>query len=127
VSIRLISDWGEIDREVDRISRMPDPATIARLDAILSAGFAATQAAVHIRTGSLKSSGDKSTEFQRATKEWKGEISYGGVSLGPNNPVDYAIYEQRREPDEHGDHDFMRPLSAYHIAYIDALLKGLAP
>lgn len=127
MTVRLRSRWDGIDRELDRIASMPTPAMIQRLDRVLDSQFAATQAAVHVRTGSLKSSGDKSSSFHQATKEWKGQISYGGVSLGPNNPVDYAIYEKRREPDEHGDHDFMRPVSAYNIAYIDALLKGLAP
>lgn len=127
MTVRLRSRWDGIDRELDRIASMPTPAMIQRLDRVLDAQFGATQAAVHVRTGSLKSSGDKSSAFHQATKEWRGQISYGGVSLGPNNPVDYAIYEKRREPDEHGDHDFMRPVSAYNIAYIDALLKGLAP
>lgn len=127
MTIRIRSRWGPIDRELNRIGNMPDARTIAQLDRVLSAGFKATQAAVHVKTGSLKSSGEKDSAFQQATKEWKGEISYGGVSLGPNNPVDYAIYEMRRHPDELGDHDFMRPLSAYHLAFLDALLKGLAP
>lgn len=127
MTIILRSDWSGIDRELDRISRLPGPATIARLDAVLAAGFAATQAKVHRRTGSLASSGASESEFIRATKEWKGQISYGGPSLGVNNPVDYAIYEQRRKPDEHGDHDFMAPLAAYHLAYIDVMLKALNP
>lgn len=127
MTVRLKSNWGRIDRELDRLGNLPDPAMVERLDRVLTAGFEATQAAVHVRTGSLKSSGQKESDFQVATKEWKGEISYGGVSLGPNNPVDYAIYEKAREPDEHGDHDFMRPLAPYHLAFLDAMLKGLAP
>lgn len=127
MTIRLRSNWNRIDRELDRLERMPDPAMIERLDRVLESGFAATQAAVHIQTGSLKSSGDKSSVFHQATKEWVGEISYGGPSLGPNNPVDYAIYEMRRDPDERGDHDFMQPLAPYHLAFLHAMLKGLEP
>ena len=125
--IHIESNWTEIDTEIDRILGMPGPKAKALLDTVLDTGFAKTQAAVHVQTGSLKSSGDKKSDIDKFDKKWEGEIQYGGPSLGPNNPVDYAIYEKRREPDEHGDHDFMRPVSAYNIAYIDALLKGLAP
>lgn len=134
MTIILRSRWRDIDKHLDHLANLPDPALIARLDAILGAGFQATQDTVHVVTGSLKSSGRKSTEFQRATREWKGEISYGGVSLGPNNPVNYAIYEAARgvggaggESDARGNHNFMSPLSTLHLAYIDAMLKAMHP
>lgn len=134
MTIRIRSNWRGIDRELARLARMPDPAMIARLDRVLDSGFKATQAAVHVRTGSLKSSGEKSSKFQQATKEWRGKISYGGVSLGPNNPVDYAIYEKQRgtggaggESDAQGSHDFMSPLNPYQLAFLAAIKKGLAP
>jgi hypothetical protein len=134
VTVRLRSNWRGIDQELDRLDRLPDARTIAMLDSVLAAGFAATQAAVHVQTGSLKSSGDSHSEFLQATKEWKGEISYGGASLGPNNPVNYAIYEAARgiggaggASDAQGDHNFMAPLSASHLAYVKAMLKALNP
>lgn len=134
MTIRIRSNWRGIDRELNRLARMPDPAMIARLDRVLESGFQATQAAVHVQTGSLKSSGQRSSKFQQATREWRGEISYGGVSLGPNNPVSYAIYEAARgtggaggASDAKGSHNFMSPLTPYQLAFLAAIKKGLAP
>ena len=132
--IHIESDWDSIDREIDRIASMPGPKTKALLDTVLDTGFALTQAAVHVQTGSLKSSGDKKSDIDKFDKKWEGEIQYGGPSLGPNNPVDYAIYEKRRgvggaggASDAKGDHDFMAGLPALHPAWIAAVkgaLKG---
>lgn len=134
MTVVLRSNWRGIDRELDRLAAMPTPEMIAGLDRVLSAGFAATQASVHVVTGSLKSSGEKSSEFHRATKEWVGEIAYGGDSLGPNNPVDYAIYEAARgtggaggESDARGNHNFMAALTPYQVAFLAQMKKGLTP
>lgn len=131
--IRINGSYGELEREFDRLEKMPDFKTKAALDTVLRSGFAATQAAVHEETGSLKASGDSSTDTDRARARWEGNISYGGPSAGVNNPVDYAIYEQRRGvggaggiSDVKGDHDFMRPLDALDAAYIEAIVKGLS-
>jgi hypothetical protein len=76
----------------------PPYETYAELDALLSSGFAATQAHVHTRTSALRFSGSKSSKWGRHS--WSGEVSYGGEG------VKYAVYEQQRG----GDHDFMYPL-----------------
>jgi len=91
------------------------------LDAVLELGFAQTQAVVHVETGSLKSSGNSSSKSDRLTKRWEGEIQYGGPSTSINNPVDYAIYEKRRD----GAHDFFAPLHLLHPLYVSAILRGL--
>jgi len=125
--IRIESDWSEIDKELDRIIGMPDAKTQALLGAVLSEGFGITQAQVHVQTGSLKGSGKEETSTDKLDHTWEGTIEYGGPSTGPNNPVDYAIYEQRREPDEHyGNHDFMAGLGVLHEQWIAAVKKGLA-
>jgi hypothetical protein len=104
--VYLYSDWSEIDRELDRLSKMPDPETVALLDAGLAELFGFSQSVVDVVTGSLKGSGRKSSQVDRAGHTWQGEITYGGNSTGVNNPVDYAWYEQRRN----GSHDFMKPV-----------------
>lgn len=126
VSIFIRGDYRGIDREIDRIESMPDAKTTRLLDTVLQAGFKQTQAAVHRVTGSLASSGEVSARIERTRSRWHGQIAYGGRSSGVNNPVDYAIYEKRREPDEHGDHDFMRPLEDLDIPYVRAILTGLS-
>lgn len=119
MTIQIKSDWRAVERELDRLERAPELAAVY-LDAVLNKGFTATQGAVHIITGSLKSSGKKSSHFDGDT--WTGEISYGGVSLGVNNPVTYAIYEKARD----GDHDFFTPLKALDSLYVRAILKALS-
>jgi hypothetical protein len=131
--IHLSSDYTALDREIDRLGRMPDFKTVAELDAVLHQGFVKTQAAVHVETESLKASGKESSEVDKLDHAWEGEIEYGGPSLGPNNPVNYAIYEKARgaggaggPSDLKGDHDFMAPLPSLHPSYITAIKKGLA-
>lgn len=119
MTIRIDSDYRELERELDRLGKAPQKAKLY-LDAVLASGFKSTQAAVHVITGSLKSSGKSSSEMHGDT--WEGEISYGGVSLGINNPVTYAIYEKARD----GDHDFFYPLHALDSLYVKAILKALA-
>lgn len=119
MTIILKSDWRSIEREFDRLEHSAERAAVY-LDAVLNAGFRATQGAVHVITGSLKTSGKKSSSFDGDT--WRGEISYGGVSLGINNPVTYAIYEKARD----GDHDFFSPLYALDSVYVRAILRALS-
>ena len=129
--IHIESDWDSIDREIDRIASMPGPQTKALLDTVLEMGFAITQEDVHVQTGSLLSSGEKKSDVEHFDKKWEGEIKYGGVSLGPNNPVDYAIYEKRRgthwagPSSIKGDHDFFARLPTLHPAWIAAVKAGL--
>lgn len=118
MTIKIRSNWSEIERELDRLERAPVRAK-AYLDSVLATGFKATQGAVHVITGSLKSSGKKSSILWDDT--WYGEISYGGISLGVNNPVTYAIYEKARDE----DHDFLWPLRNLDSSYIAAIMMAL--
>lgn len=128
VYITIKSNWKLIDKELNRLDRVPEEAA-ANLDIVLAAGFFKTQQSVHIETGSLKSSGKVFSEFKM--NEWKGTISYGGPSTGVNNPVTYAIYEKARgttwlgPSSVKGDHDFMRPLTKMDEAWVKAIMKAL--
>lgn len=121
--IHIESNWDAIDAEIDRITKsMPTMEMKRNLDAVMELGFEATQAAVHVKTGSLKTSGKESTESSKARHRWEGEISYGGPSMSVNNPVDYAIYEKERD----GAHDFIAPMHLLHPFFVAAILKGLS-
>lgn len=104
-------------RELDRIKRIPMEA-IFDLEGMAASGFAATQAATHIITGSLKASGKLSTNYDG--KSWDMQVTYGGAAPGAVfDPVRYAIYERARG----GAHDFMAPLNAYEPKVEDILNK----
>lgn len=107
-SVKLSVDGlDEAQRELDRIKRIPLNA-IGDLEKLASSAFGATQAAVHIITGSLKLSGKLSTNFDG--KSWDMQITYGGAAPGAVfDPVRYAIYERARG----GAHDFMAPILPY--------------
>lgn len=105
-------------------SKGPDFKTIGKLEAVLDSAFAATQAYVHIITGSLKLSGKVESDYDGATGIWTGEISYGGPSGSVNDPVLYAVYEQHRSGVKAGTgHDFMTPVPA-HYPLIDKAVVG---
>ncbi len=116
--IRLISDWSEIERELDRVESLPDFKTNVKLNGVLREGYLITQADVHIESGDLKGSGKAKSEEKGKT--WTGELKYGGVSSGGD--VDYAIYEKRRG----GDHDFMRDLTLLHPMWVESIRESLA-
>lgn len=118
--ITLQSDYSDLDAELDRLERLPDFKLKRQLDNVLDHGFKKTQAEVHIITGSLKSSGKKTSDIQG--DEWVGEIRYGGPSKGINNPVDYAIYEKARD----AEHDFFAGLPLLHLEYVAVIKKGLS-
>ena len=117
--MQIKSNFKAVHKEIFRLDGAPDRAALT-LDTIFHTGFAATQAKVHVITGSLKSSGRAETEF--TGEKWQGEISYGGISEGVNNPVNYAIYEKRRDE----GHDFFIPLKALDSLYVKAILKALS-
>ncbi len=130
--IRITSDYSELDRELDRLERMPDVKAQLALDTVLQLGYKETQAATHVETGSLKDSGKVDSSVNKIDKQWEGEITYGGPSSGPNNPVDYAIYEKARgvggaggPSDVKGDHDFMSPLKLMDPMWVAAVKAGL--
>ena len=118
MSSRIRSRYTEMNLELNRLDNIAVRAT-RNLNKVLSIGFAKTQGAVHLKSGSLKKSGKKSSLWW--DNAWHGEISYGGVSLGVNNPVTYAIYEKERDQ----QHDFFTPLKTLHPLYIEAILKSL--
>lgn len=106
---------GDMIDAVQHIENPPSFRTIGALENVLRSAFVETQAFTHIITGSLKASGRTSSSFEGRT--WEGHITYGGPSAGPNNPVDYAIYERARG----GEHDFFRNLPAYDELFIEAV------
>lgn len=115
----------EMIDEVQRVASGPDFVLIGEWEATLAKQFADTQVRVaspahphvptYAPTGSLQASGAPSTEYDGQT--WTGSITYGGFSTGPNNPVDYAIYEMARG----GIHDFFAGLPAFEHEYLDAI------
>jgi len=119
--IKIISDYSEIEAELDRLEVQPSSKVIALLESVLSTGFAATLAAVHVDTGSLKSSAKRDSTVDFSRNRWEGTIRFGGPSAGVNNPVDYAIYEKARD----GAHDFMSPLPALDPMYVASIKEGL--
>lgn len=106
---KLAKDFGEV-------AQPPTHKTVFALETVLKTAFLDTQEKVHVITASLKMSGKTSSDFT-ADDEWTGEITYGGVSAGVNNPVDYALYEMERG----GEHDFFRDLPKYDALYEDAI------
>lgn len=116
VQVRVTVDDDDID---DELSRLIAPPLMA-LEGVLTAQFAATQAQVHVDTGSLRGSGEIDSAYARGV--WEGQITYGGPSPGfPNDPVDYAYYEFRRG----GAHDFREPAEALDARYGQAMRRHL--
>lgn len=129
--IHISSDYSDIEREFDRLEKMPTQKARHLLDAVLTKGFAMATAAVHVETGALKASGKKSSTVRRILGVWEGEITFGSPS---GQPVDYAIYEKRRgvggaggASDAKGDHDFIRPLKSLDLEYRMAMKEALRP
>jgi len=117
IKIEKFSDG--IEDEVNRLANGLSLEDIAEFERVLTEQFRATQAAVHVITRSLKSSGKLSSDAGQTY--WEGEISYGGPSQGIHNPVDYAEYERERGL----NHDFLRPAEALGHEYIAAMNKFL--
>jgi hypothetical protein len=117
--MEIHSDYSEVEREISRLEKMPDPRMVALLNTVLEFGFSETTSAVHIDTGSLKESGK--SEHEKRNDEWEGSFTFGGPSTGPNNPVDYAIYELAR-----GDeHFFLSPAMTLGPLWETAIRTGL--
>lgn len=108
-----------LDNAIQTAKKMgvPPYKLVGELEAVFAEAYLDTQDKTHIITGSLKASGKKATDFDG--NDWEGTISYGGSSGGPNNPVDYAIYEMARG----GDHDFFRDLGVYEQQMHAVILK----
>jgi len=97
----------------------PGYKLVGAMEAVLHAVFLDTQARTHVITGSLKASGTSESDYDG--DGWKGNITYGGVSTGPNNPVDYAIYEMARG----GEHDFFGNIPEFYPAFEAAITKHM--
>lgn len=117
--IYIKGDYSGIERDLNHLDHQPDSKMKKLLDTVLTAGYVGTQELVHIRTGSLKSSGKEKTSSGK--RQWQGEIRYGGPSAGINNPVRYAIYEKARG----GAHDFMHNLTLTHSEFVEAIKEGM--
>lgn len=134
MSIRIRSDYSDIDAELDRVEDQPDFRTRAILDGTLDSLAAEVVAATHVETGSLAGSVKANSNTVDALDRWEGEIVVGGESTGINNPVDYAIYEKARgvggaggPSDAKGDHNFMAPAELTgEEKFGTAVLMGLA-
>lgn len=113
--IELHSDWSRIEKEIRRLKNLPTAKDKRRLDRVLEWGLDRTQMDVHVRTGSLWMSGK--TDSVMLLGRYSGTITYGGQSMGVNNPVDYAIYEL----DRGGAHDFMRSTFLLHPLWVAAI------
>jgi len=118
-NIQIESDYDDFYREIDRVESMPTLEMKAALGIVLDFGFQETNAAVHVETGSLKSSETQEAESHKG--EWTGTLEWGGASSGVNNPVDYAIYELARG----GPHDFREPTKLLDPLFITAIKAGL--
>jgi hypothetical protein len=119
--IRLETIEDGILAEIERLEKGPTAADLLEFEAVLQEQFNATQARVHKITRSLALSGKMHSDSKNGT--WEGEITYGGVSSGIHNPVDYAEYERERD----GAHDFfssLEGLSAKYVQAMEAFLRG---
>lgn len=130
--IVIVSDYSELDRELDRLGRMPTFGARMELDGVLHKGFVMAKAAVHVQTGALKASGREDSEVHQSQHAWEGDITFG--SPGENGPVDYAIYEKARglggaegPSDAKGDHNFIAPLAALDPLWREAIKRALKP
>lgn len=77
--------------------------------AVFARNYMATQAVVHVITGSLRGSG-KAEVSASTSHRWEAEMSYGGLSGGVKNPVRYAVSElYGQSPSYGGNHNFLEP------------------
>ena len=90
-------------------------AHIPEVQARISSPMAPHTPETYIPTGSLLSSFTTRREVLSGF-EWQGEFSVGGPSSGPNNPVDYAIYEWARG----GEHDMFADVSVTLLPSMEA-------
>lgn len=108
-----------IDNMIDAIERIETPSwrLTSRLQSAHRLTFLDVQGKTHVITGSLKLSETTSTDYDGRT--WEGHITAGGPSPGPNNPVNYAIYEMARG----GEHNFFRDIPLFYRLYEEAIMQ----
>jgi hypothetical protein len=118
MSVRFDVDDRAQRAEFDRLLDMGKVTT--ELERILAIQFAASNAAVHVETGSLRGSEDIDSDYTGG--RWIGQISFGGASPGfPHDPVVYAVYEAARG----GAHDFTIPITTRDQMYARAMRAHL--
>jgi len=144
--VRFNVEIGDSEHELDRLDSF-DLRFLLAMDTVLTAQFAATQALVHVISGSLRASGGHHSRIRDGV--WEGEISYGGplktapepaagASAGdakPRNPVRYARLEQNRSGGRQvrrgsrsghaTSHDFMLAAQGFEPEYEAAILAYL--
>lgn len=118
--ITIRSNYHEADASLRKLLLAPTAELTLELDMVLQLAFAATQAAVHIETASLRESGK--AKSSSVDGKWSGEIDYGGESSGVHNPVVYAYYEKRRG----GAHDYMSAVALIMDQIGPTIAKGLS-
>jgi hypothetical protein len=74
VGVGIYVDLDGAGDELDRLAKGPGLATIARMDGALMAGFAMSEARVHVITGFLKASGHVVTHDDPAN--WMGSMEF---------------------------------------------------
>jgi hypothetical protein len=129
-------NFGNLDRTFNADRGWPNARTVLQLEAVLTAQFQSTQRQVHVRTQSLRRSGDHYGEVHATS--WSGVIRYGGPSPGSrHDPVKYARYELNRGKKlpagatltgtGSADHDFMRATRSRHFRkrYTEVILAHL--
>lgn len=117
MSARYEWDFSDADIELRRLQDGFDQRDHAAFARILDVNFAVTQGDVHIDTLSLKPSGHREVT-DSDDHSWGGHITYGGPTVGPRNPVNYAAYEQ----DRGGQHDFMRGTEFIDDEFVSAVV-----
>lgn len=107
-----VSNTG-LNELIDALHLFSKPNHLATLplELVLAAGFAATQAHVHVISGRLKASGRTSSHFDGNT--WEGAVEYGGPR---ESPAYYGIFELARG----GTHDFLAPMDDLDSKFGDA-------
>jgi hypothetical protein len=143
MTIFLEVDISDAMSELHRIDDGPPTSAVLGLETVLANQFQASQAVVHVITGSLRRSGAIDSRLGRGM--WNGEISYGGPSHGsPHDPVRYAQIEKERGPGgslwntaqgwipgrdvgghENVMHDFLAPVPEFEPGYEEAILDYL--
>lgn len=110
----IIAELRRLANPMGNESSLPD-----KLEAVLITQFQITQRAVHIQTGSLRSSGD--VDSRQTRNSWRGSISYGGSSSGIHNPVRYAGHELERG----GTHNYMSEAVDFGRFYGPAIISWM--
>lgn len=108
----------DVDEWLDALDAHEGPGieTLLALQSTLAAGFAETQALVHVVSGSLKASGRMGTDTD--DNSWTGEITYGGPAPGAPKPyVNYA----RKEFGRGEEHNAMANLDLLTSDFLEAM------